>query len=196
MANIYVPKFLKRTASQASFDSPVPPKKPAQDVPLEAPTTVLTPQQAPASSPSRRQFSVVHLPKLKWDLQRSLRLHDSAIDERAIQNMLMKSIQIALQAVGFESAESEALESFRVDVEECMYTRTTQELGALTVFRYGTFFGNCQGFDAGLSPDTHYSPRFPPGSPHESTELTSAHASSRTASTAFAVPVQDRPRKC
>ena len=34
--------------------------------------------------------------------------------------MLTRSIGLALEAVGFEAAAPDALEAFRVDVEECM----------------------------------------------------------------------------
>lgn len=38
----------------------------------------------------------------------------------AVQSMLTRSIGLALEAVGFEAAAPDAMEAFRVDVEECM----------------------------------------------------------------------------
>lgn len=113
MATTYTPKFLKRTASQAQFDSPVA-KKSAHEPPLER-----TPiKQAPLS---RSQATTIRFPKLKWDLQRRQRLNGIHLDQRGIQSLLTRSIVLALEAVGFEKAEAEALEAFRDDVEECMF---------------------------------------------------------------------------
>ena len=54
-----------------------------------------------------------------WDLQREY-LKEPWHDEEAIQSMLTRSIGLALEAVGFEAAMPDAMEAFRVDVEECM----------------------------------------------------------------------------
>ena len=54
-----------------------------------------------------------------WDLQREY-LKEPWHDEEAIQVMLTRSIGLALEAVGFEAATPDAMEAFRVDVEECM----------------------------------------------------------------------------
>lgn len=40
-------------------------------------------------------------------------------DDEAVQSMLTRSIGLALEAVGFEAAAPEAIESFRLNVEEC-----------------------------------------------------------------------------
>lgn len=55
----------------------------------------------------------------EWDLQRK-QLKEPWQDEEAIQSMLTRSIGLALEAVGFEAAAPDALEAFRLDVEECM----------------------------------------------------------------------------
>ena len=54
-----------------------------------------------------------------WDLQRQ-QLREPWQDEEAVQSMLTRSIGLALEAVGFEAAAPDAMETFRVDVEECM----------------------------------------------------------------------------
>ena len=54
----------------------------------------------------------------KWDFQRE-QLKEPWQDEEAIQSMLTRSIGLALEAVGFEAAAPDAVEAFRVDVEEC-----------------------------------------------------------------------------
>lgn len=54
-----------------------------------------------------------------WDFQRE-QLNAQWQDEEAVQSMLMRSIGLALEAVGFEAAAPDAMEAFRVDVEECM----------------------------------------------------------------------------
>ena len=57
--------------------------------------------------------------RLKWDSQRE-QLKESWHNEEAVQFMLTRSIGLALEAVGFEAATPDAMEAFRVDVEECM----------------------------------------------------------------------------
>ena len=57
--------------------------------------------------------------KPSWDLSRSKRREISCQDDEAIQALLTRSITLALDAVGFEAAEPTAIESFRVNVEEC-----------------------------------------------------------------------------
>ena len=54
-----------------------------------------------------------------WDFQREC-LKEPWHDEEAAQTMLTRSIGLALEAVGFEAATPDAMEAFRVDVEECM----------------------------------------------------------------------------
>ena len=117
MATTYTPKFLKRTASQAQFETPAP-KKPANDVQpgSRAPSSI---PAKPAALPMNLQRSIIHFPKSKWDTQRSLRKNPQIIDEPAVQSLLVRSIETALEAVGFDAAESEALDSFRAHTEEC-----------------------------------------------------------------------------
>lgn len=55
----------------------------------------------------------------KWDSQRE-QLKEPWQDEEAVQLMLTRSIGLALEAVGFDAATPDAIEAFRVDVEECM----------------------------------------------------------------------------
>lgn len=55
----------------------------------------------------------------KWDSQREY-LKEPWQDEEAVQFMLTRSIGLALEAVGFDAATPDAIEAFRVDVEECM----------------------------------------------------------------------------
>lgn len=57
--------------------------------------------------------------QLNWDFQRE-QLKEPWQDEDAVQSMLTRSIGLALEAVGFEAAAPDAIEAFRVDVEECM----------------------------------------------------------------------------
>lgn len=57
--------------------------------------------------------------KTSWDISRSKRLETSCQDDEAIQALLTRSITLALDAVGFGAAEPTAIESFRVNVEEC-----------------------------------------------------------------------------
>ena len=57
--------------------------------------------------------------QLGWDFQRA-QIKEPWQDDEAVQLMLMRSIGLALEAIGFEAAAPDALEAFRVDVEECM----------------------------------------------------------------------------
>ena len=87
------------------------------------------PTKRSASSPS---FELFGLPPHKkqnrgqirhhqpnWDFQRK-QLKEPWQDEEAVQSMLTRSIGLALEAVGFEAAAPDAMEAFRVEVEECM----------------------------------------------------------------------------
>ena len=57
--------------------------------------------------------------RLGWDFQRP-QIKEPWQDEEAVQFMLTRSIGLALEAVGFEAAAPDAMEAFRVYVEECM----------------------------------------------------------------------------
>ena len=58
--------------------------------------------------------------KAAWDLQREQRCNATVLNDRDAQSLLTRSIGLALEAVGFEAAAPDAIESFRGDVEECM----------------------------------------------------------------------------
>ena len=98
MATTYVPKFMKRAAP-----------------PVEPP--VSNKPEQPASKKVKR--SHIPFPRARYDLQRALRQDVSIQDETRVQSMLDRSISLALEAVGFEGAEAEAVESFRLITEEC-----------------------------------------------------------------------------
>lgn len=89
---VYNSHHLKRTSSSTQFDEPAAKKL--------------------SRGPIRH-----HRPS--WDLQREQRHNAIVQDDEAIQAMLIRSIGLALEAVGFEAAAPEAVESFRGDVEEC-----------------------------------------------------------------------------
>ena len=55
----------------------------------------------------------------RWDVQRE-QLKEPWQDEETVQSMLTRSIGLALEAVGFTAAAPDAIEAFRLDVEECM----------------------------------------------------------------------------
>jgi hypothetical protein len=94
MAPMAVSNFhhLKRTSSTAQLDDPAAKKLNRGPVRHHKPT---------------------------WDLQWEQRRNAIVQDDEAIQSMLTRSIGLALEAVGFEAAAPEAVESFRGDVEEC-----------------------------------------------------------------------------
>ncbi|KAL9103340.1 MAG: hypothetical protein Q9163_001606 [Psora crenata] len=86
---IYELHPLKRTASAAQLNSPAPKRL------------------------QRRHH------KAAWDVQRDQRCDASLQDEETANTLLTRSICLALEAVGFEGVRPGALESFRLDVEEC-----------------------------------------------------------------------------
>ena len=88
----YEQPALKRTSSQTQFDPPF----------------------------ARRQDRghMRHY-KSKWDLQREYRWDGSLHKDKTAEDLLIRSIGLTLEAVGFEAAESKTLESFRMNVEEC-----------------------------------------------------------------------------
>ena len=57
--------------------------------------------------------------KASWDLQREQRYNETILKDVDVQSMLTRSIGLALEAVGFEAATPDAIDSFRGDVEEC-----------------------------------------------------------------------------
>lgn len=85
----------KRSASSASFEQ--------FDLP-------------PHKKQNRRQIRH-HRPN--WDLQRE-QLKEPWQDVEAVQSMLTRSIGLALEAVGFSAAAPDAIEAFRLEVEECV----------------------------------------------------------------------------
>lgn len=84
---------LKRTSSVAQFDEPAAKKL--------------------HRAPTRHHKAV-------WDLQREQRYNATILGDEDVQSLLTRSIGLALEAVGFEAAAPDAIESFRGDVEECM----------------------------------------------------------------------------
>ena len=89
---VYESRPLKRTSSTADFETP--------------------------ASKKLNRGIIHHQPT--WDPQRELRDDASWQDEEAIRSLLTRSIVLALEAVGFEAAAPNAIESFCLDVEECM----------------------------------------------------------------------------
>lgn len=68
----------------------------------------------------RQNLGVIPRHKPAWDLNTSGRSGPLNQDEGIIQSLLTRSIELALEAVGFGAAEQAAMESFRAGVEECM----------------------------------------------------------------------------
>ena len=85
--------YLKRTSSTAQFDEP------------------------PAKKLNR---GPIRHHKAAWDLQREQRYNATILNDADAQSLLTRSIGLALEAVGFEAAAPDAVDSFRGDVEECM----------------------------------------------------------------------------
>ncbi len=98
MATTYTPKFLKRPAPPPDTLAPVQPEQPAL---------------------KKIKRSHFRYRRSKYDVQRAHRQDAGIQDEQRVQDMLTRSITLALEAVGFEGAEAEAVESFRLDTEEC-----------------------------------------------------------------------------
>lgn len=123
MATTYKPKFLqnlKRTVSDAQLDGPSP--APVAKKPTPAPTVDKEQVERPSiqTQPVKQiEPSLVRFPALKHDPQRSFRRVGSGLDEAAIQTLLERSILLALEAIGFEGADTDAVEEFRENVEEC-----------------------------------------------------------------------------
>ena len=58
--------------------------------------------------------------KATWNHHRQARHAANVLNDEDVQSLLIRSISLALQAVGFEAATPEAIDSFRGNVEECM----------------------------------------------------------------------------
>ena len=83
---------LKRTSSQALFDTPLA---------------------------KRQDRGPVRHHKARWDPQQALRCDALPQEEETAEVLLTRSISLALEAIGFEAVEPQALESFRMEVGEC-----------------------------------------------------------------------------
>lgn len=96
-----------------------------------------------------------HHHKLQWKPHEATRHQLSPQDEESARFLLTRSIALALEAVGFESADPVAIESFRAEVEEC----TTQALAQLATQladkrRYAQLFKECSTIHATLPAHT------------------------------------------
>lgn len=89
---VHHPPSLKRTSSIAQFDEP---------------------------AAKKLNRGLVRHHKASWDPQREFRQATLLLDHQDAQSLLTRSISLALEAVGFEAAAPEAIDSFRGDVEEC-----------------------------------------------------------------------------
>lgn len=99
MATTYTPKFLKRPAPPADTITADQPAQPAL---------------------KKLKQSRFRYRRSKYDIQRAHRQDAGIQDEKRVQDMLTRSITLALEAVGFAGAEAEAVETFRIETEECM----------------------------------------------------------------------------
>lgn len=68
--------------------------------------------------PSKKRVLRHHKPT--WNPDHSRRHDAPRQNEESVQFLLVRSISLALAAVGFEAAEPLAVESLRAEVEECM----------------------------------------------------------------------------
>ena len=87
---------LKRNATTANFDLPAAKKQHVR--------------------PARHH-------KLQWGPSEAARHQFAPQHEECAHSLLTRSIALALEAVGFESADPVAIESFRAETEECTEQR-------------------------------------------------------------------------
>ena len=70
--------------------------------------------------PTKRQhFRSVRHHKLTWVADEAIRHQSPPQDEESVQALLARSITLALEAVGFQGADSTVIEAFRAETEEC-----------------------------------------------------------------------------
>ena len=67
----------------------------------------------------KQQFQSLRLHRPAYPPNQPIDKHSSCQDEPSIQALLSRSIGLALETVGFESADPVAVESFRAEAEEC-----------------------------------------------------------------------------
>ena len=129
--------------------------------------------------------------KLTWETQRKQRLNSSWQDEESIQFLLTRSIGLALEAVGFEASDPDAIESFRGDVEECMRICpiSLAVLPETDRYRHGPLFGRCAAVHALLSSHATNTPGLLTSSSHASAQSTIAFATPRPSSTCFTISI-------
>ena len=142
-----------------------------------APMAIYEPQQRKRSAsdahldnPSRKKIqsrqSRHH--KATWDPQQSQRRDASLQDGDTAEALLTRAISLALEAVGFEAVGPMALESFRMNVEECMALQICGAKSRAYCIRHGAFLGRRPSVYAVLSSRTSNSTGLPASSTHPS----------------------------
>jgi len=108
--------------------------------------------------------------KAAWDLQREQRYSAAILNDGDVQSLLTRSIGLALEAVGFEAAAPDAIDSFRGDVEECM--RDLHEVPAAQQYadshRHGALSRRCATVYALLPSHNTHTSRLPTSIAHPS----------------------------
>ena len=61
-----------------------------------------------------------HHHKLAWVADELIRRQEPPQDEGSVHSLLTRSITLALEAVGFQGADPLAIDSLRLETEECM----------------------------------------------------------------------------
>ena len=67
----------------------------------------------------KHHFRSVRHHKLTWVADEAIRHQSPPQDEESVQALLARSITLALEAVGFQGADSTVIEAFRAETEEC-----------------------------------------------------------------------------
>ena len=142
---------LKRTASQAQFDIPA----------------------------AKKQFlGVTKHHKAIWDSQSDYRRNAEFQNRKLAEDLLTRSITLALEAVGFQAAEHRALDSFRMQVQECMPPVHIDRMLTTNLIRYGALSCGCQTVHGCFKAPTGHPSRLSTGSTHTSAQLALAVAAS------------------
>lgn len=95
-------------------------------------------------------------------------------NDEVIRAHLLRSIALALEAVGFQGADPRALEDFRVEVEDCTHSQLTVYYFStlLTKTRYCSLPCQCATVNAVWPAKAGYCARFPLGTSSTPTHLT------------------------
>lgn len=143
----------------------------------------------PLPPSKKQQFRPGRHHKLIWVADGVIRRQEPPQEEESAQELLTRSITLALEAVGFQGADPVALESFRAETEECMEHMSVSNKFGADRFRHASLSGQRPSVNACLSAHAANTSRLSPIFTPTSTFSQIAITAPRSSSAAFKVTI-------